>query len=292
VTVDNETARVLDLDPTTRADVAGLLDRLTSDERAAADALRGEIEGELGSFLREPGSQMPSPPTVPDSAWVAGMLAAAPAVSSWMRDRGISESVVSATLADVGRQLRLHHQHTGRTGFDVPIWMFAVLSGSLYQLGRLQFDLRRWRPGEIRPAGDTGPWVLDVHIPASGPLTPATVTESFDRAVAFFGEHFPEQRIRFAVCASWLLDPTLGEHLSQASNMVAFQRQFVPYGEPQDDELDAVYFTFGQRSLDNLDRLPRSSSLQRLVLNRLQSGERWHVVRGYRELSPRIPSAR
>jgi hypothetical protein len=33
-----------------------------------------------------------------------------------------------------------------------------------------------------------------------------------------------------------------------------------------------------------LDRLPRASSLQRLVLARIEAGGRWQSVRGYRQL--------
>jgi hypothetical protein len=151
----------------------------------------------------------------------------------------------------------------------------VVLTGSMYELGRLQFDLRRQQDD----------WVLDVHIPESGPLTPDAVKNSFDSAVTFFARHFPDKPVRAAVCESWLLDPYLAAHLSPTSNVVAFARMFTPVGEPRDDELDALYFTFGQRSLDNLNRLPRESSLQRLVLDRLAAGEQWHVVKGYRELS-------
>lgn len=289
-------ARLLDLDPWTRAGIADLLGRLTPEEAAAADVIRDQLTAELGSFLRGSAEMPDFPgPDTPNSAWVAGVLVAAPNVADWMAARDIGEPVIAATLADVGRQLRLHRAHTGRVGFDAAFWMFAVLSGSLYQLGRLQFDLRQFRPDEPTPPVDTGAWALDVHIPATGPLTPNAVAASFNEAAAFFARWFPEQPVRFAICGSWLLDPALGEHLADGSNIVRFQRMFTRYGDPRDDELDALYFTFGQRSLEGLDRLPRTSSLQRLVLDRLAAGQHWSVVRGFRRLpapiSPRKPNS-
>ncbi len=275
MTLDDEAARVLGLDADTRAGVDELMVGLTVAQQAAADAMRHEIIARLGTVSAEPLRV-----EAPTAVWVAGYVAAGPAVAEWMRRRGIPDDVVTATLSDVGRQLRLHHRHCGRTGLDAPSWPSAVLAGTFYQLGRLQFDL----------VFQQDEWVLDVHIPESGPLTPAAVSTSFDRAVTFFGEYFPDRPVTGAVCASWLLDPYLAEHLPPTSNIVAFRRLFTPIGEPRDDELDALYFTFGQRSLENLDRLPRESSLQRLVLDRLAAGGHWHVVQGYRKLSPKTPT--
>ena len=275
MTLADDDAQILDLDSRTRTEVEELLARLTVQERAAAVALAGVIVSRTGTF--PPG---PVTAQVPGSVWVAAYVTAGPAVADWMSGRGIPTPVIAATLSDIGRHLRLHRRHTGRIGLDAPDWPSVVLSGSMYELGRLQFDLKR----------EPDSWVLDVHIPDSGPLTPAAVGASFDSAVTFFARHFPDQPIRTAVCESWLLDPYLAEHLPPTSNIVSFARLFTPVGEPRHDEMDAVYFTFGQRSLDNLDRLPRDSSLQRLVLDRLAAGGQWSVVKGSRSLSPRTPT--
>ena len=281
MTLDDRLAELTDIDPDTRSAVHALLGGMTDADRSDAATIRQALLAELGSFSSTWPEEIPPGSA---AAWVSAVLGAVPAVADWMRAAGIPEPTIAATLGDVGRHLRLEHRNTGRTGFDAPVWMLAVMSGSLYQLGRLQYDLRRRHPLEsVLPAG-FGEWVLDVHIPEAGPLTPDAVAASLRRAVRFFGEHFPDRPVRAAVCASWLLDPYLGRHLDPSSNMVSFQRLFTAFGEPRDDQLDAVYFTFGQRSLDGLDRLPRRSSLQRLVLERLESGQRWQVVHGYLEL--------
>ena len=141
------------------------------------------------------------------------------------------------------------------------------------------------------PPVDTGTWVLHVHIPESGPLDPPAVAESFARAAEFFPTCFPDHPVSVAVCSSWLLDPYLAEHLP-GSNIARFARLFTPYGEPMDDENDALYFVFGRRSTERLDELPRRSSLQRLILDRIAAGGRWQRVRGYRLLAdPARPDA-
>ena len=276
------TAALVDLDPLSTIEVAGLLAGLTPEQRAIARRVRDDTVSGLGALLAGPVQDEPRSDgaQVSSASWVAGYLAAAPVVSSWMRDRAVPDDVIAATLGDLGRHLRLHRRHTGNVGLDAPQWLGAVLSGGLYQLGRLQFLLRRRRPDEDGLPVGSGPWVLDVHIPEAGPLTPDVVSDSFRRAVAFFDRHFPGQPAHLAVCSSWLLDPYLADHLPASSNIVAFQRRFTPFGAARDDELDALYFTFGARTLDALDNLPRNSALQRVVLDRIEAAGRWQVVSG------------
>ncbi|MET0967089.1 MAG: acyltransferase domain-containing protein [Nakamurella sp.] len=284
--MNDETALLAGLDPESRAGVEVLLGAMDDRDISAGQRIRNTLVSDLGNLDGQ------EPPEAGSSAWLAASIDAVPTVADWMRRRGVDELIVSATLSDVGRQLQLHHRHTGRVGFDVPGWMGAVLCGNFYQLGRLQFELRQWRGGEPRPAISAGEFVLDVHIPATGPLDPPAVLASFAQAADFFPRYFPKQLTDLAICGTWLLDPYLVEHLPATSNITAFQQQFTLYGEPRDDELDAMYFVFGRRSLDNLDDLPRRTALQRLVLTRIEAGGSWQVVHGFRALTGQNSSGR
>ena len=275
----DDTATLLDLDRWSVRHARRLLAGLSGTDRTAVDQAREEIVARVGGFA--PGTPLP---TSSDTVLLAAYLEAAPAVADWMIRRGIAPATIAATIGDLGRHLRLHRAHTGAFGFDATWWLATVLSGTLFQLGRLQFQLRRLRPDEPQPPVAPAPWFLDVHIPEAGPLAPDAVCESFDRAALFFARHFPKQPARTAICNSWLLDPFLADHLPPTSNIVTFGQSFTPYGEPVDDDLDAVYFTFGVRSLEGIHGLPRRSSLQRLVLDRIASGGRWTRARGYRPL--------
>ena len=48
---------------------------------------------------------------------------------------------------------------------------------------------------------------MDIHIPAAGPMTPASCVESIAQARQFFPTFFPDYEFRCFTCVSWLLDP-------------------------------------------------------------------------------------
>jgi hypothetical protein len=148
----------------------------------------------------------------------------------------------------------------------------------------LQFLLHQAPESNPVPGTEPGEWVIGVHIPETGPLTPDEVDASFDQAREFFPRHFPEYPVRVATLGSWLIDPYLLDHLPQDSNMVRFGRRFTPYGKPTDSQESAVYFTFRSRDLDGLHKLPRDTTLQRLVLDRIESGGTWQNAFGYLRL--------
>ncbi|WP_433017578.1 acyltransferase domain-containing protein [Kribbella sp. CA-294648] len=187
-------------------------------------------------------------------------LAVLPQVREWHAKQGIPEEISRATLAQFGSRVRQgevtrHH------------WFTRHIRGSLYRLGRLQFD--RAEP------------VLEVHIPGDGPLTPAACDESFAAAKPFFAKHFPEEHYDRATCSSWLLDPQLADYLPVDSNILRFQRRFtlLSRGEPGDDEI--VEFIFGTGAGPNL---PRQTTLQRAIADHLAAGNHWYHVLGSVEL--------
>jgi hypothetical protein len=76
------------------------------------------------------------------------------------------------------------------------------------------------------PVLDPGSPHLRVHIPGDGPLDVDCCRESFEQAVEFFPEYFPERPFQSFVCTSWLLDGQLPSLLPQSSNIVQFQREW------------------------------------------------------------------
>ncbi len=182
----------------------------------------------------------------------------------------IPAAVLEATLADIGAQLHWHRSTHGNFGLDTAWWLTLHLSGSLYRLGRLQFHLHR-EPG-------TGPWVVGIHIPGDGPLDACAVDASLPLAATFLTEHFPAHRIENAYCDSWLLDPYLADALPK-SNMAGFAARFTNV-VLRDEPGDALYFTFRLPADTDISSLPRDSSLQRVVLERIKNGGSWQVGKG------------
>ncbi|HYH13449.1 MAG TPA: hypothetical protein VD789_13910, partial [Thermomicrobiales bacterium] len=153
--------------------------------------------------------------------------------------------------------------------------------------GRLQFerstmrdriaDALRGRGEDVSPSD----LVLSMHIPDFlGPLTPEACGESIEMAKQFFAAHFPEDRYRYAVCHSWLLDPQLADYLPENSNIIQFQRRFELAEGANDADTSILHFVFGPAP-ENLDELPQRSTLERAVVTHLRNGNHWQVRSGW-----------
>lgn len=198
------------------------------------------------------------------------LIVAADDVRAFHRSRGIPSEVSMRTLSDLGHQVSIHRRTYGAFGLETYGWMTSSYSGALYWLGRLQFKPHRL--GDER--------FLATHIPESGALTPESVSDSFRQAIPFFAEHFPDYPTGRFHCGSWLLDPHLSEVLDPRSNIVHFQRRWVLDDESRVADADALYFVFRRRGEADLSTLPRDSSLQRAILDRLQAGGHWRAHNG------------
>ena len=216
--------------------------------------------------------------SVPGGMALLTLLVTAPEVAAFHAARGVPPAVSTATLADLGQQVAVHRLTYGHFGLHTQGWLSLVWSGALYRVGRLQFNLRRETiPG--RNGGRPG-WVLSTHIPRTGPLIPDLVDASFAQAGALFARCFADYPTETFHCRSWLLDPDVATGLP-GSNLAAFQRRWRLYGEPEPGEADALFFGFLRRDHADLATLPRDTGLQRLLADRLSSGQGWTVRTGW-----------
>ncbi len=274
--ISDDLAALLDLDPADRAQAEILMAAAHSPEVLAA---LGQLRRRLGTFPAHP----PEGEAAPE-VWICALLLFAPELAAWHAGRSVDPAITAATLADFGRQFRLHRITHGVFGLETWGWLTWHCGGGLYHLGRLHFLLRPLSPGEpLPPDTHPGDWVLDVHIPPTGSLRPELVDDAFSEAATFFPAHFPGQPVSRGVCYSWLLDPYLSEHLP-GSNMAQFQQSFQRYGPDEPRQKDALYFVFRTRDQDHLDHLPRDTALQRLVLDRIAAGGVWQACYGWRTL--------
>ncbi len=196
--------------------------------------------------------------------------------------RDIPPEITWTTLRDVGLQVAHHQARRGVYGFDGAFWIFNHFQGGLFQLGRLQYELGT--AAYDAPGFVTGDPILEMHIPAIGPLTPGSCDASQDEARTFFARHFPETPYRFGTCESWLLDEQLTDVLPESSNIVSFQQRFThddAYSSPGDD--DIIRFTFGWLPED-LGELPQDTTLQRGIVKKIREGHHWRIRRGWLEI--------
>lgn len=227
--------------------------------------------------------------------WVYVYLAALPHVRAYCLGRDIPENTIRHTLMDLGRKMALHRQRYGAGGFDLQGWLTLHFRGSIFDLGRLQFQRARLgtRTGEaITAAGlpyGPGDLTLSVHIPNSmGPMRPSACDGAFERARAFFAKHFPEERYCTAVCHSWLLDEQLAEYLPETSNILHFQRRFTIAYTPEPNDLSVLQFVFDRIPTADgeiaLDEFPQTTHLECAMVGHLRSGRHWHGGMGWMEL--------
>lgn len=209
-----------------------------------------------------------------------------PEIQARHAERGIDPLVSQHTLADLGRNMAVYQKRYGVVGFDEQRWLSLHFSGQLFQLGRLQFQrigVGTRTAGAAQASGSdvtAGEPALSLHIPRwLGPLSPRAIDTSIAAATSLFRDRFPDAPVRVAVCASWLLDPQLGE-LLPASNIATFARRFRTVRPPEPDDTSALRFTFENPDLP-LAALPRHTSLERAVIDVLLRGGQWHTGYGW-----------
>jgi len=190
-------------------------------------------------------------------------------------------------------------------------WLRNHFVGELYHLIRLQFQFARLWNGSvfyrhrqsgtvvaqsetdrtIAPTGriaehqvDVTPaaWeqvlapgdpVVHLHIPAGSPMDFDACGESLRAALRFFPRHFPEQPFAAFACSSWLLDPVLAELLPAGSNIVRFQREvyLLPSSSNGRSTMERVFGSVPS-SRDEVERLPRDTTLRRAIVDHLLAG--------------------
>lgn len=192
------------------------------------------------------------------------------------RAAGIPEQVYRDTMGDLALWYGECVRATGRPGLVEGEWLALSLKGKLYRLGRLQYRPRRLE-NAITAGGRTfgpGASMLEVHIPAGGPLDPPEVEASLAQAWAFFEKDAP----RFMCCHSWLLSPALKELLPGGSNILRFQALFEIYAEDFEFR-QAEERVFGEIRED-ARAYPENTGLQRALKRFLLGGGRVGMGRG------------
>jgi hypothetical protein len=256
---------------------------------AVAASLRPVI-GTTGGDVRDPDHAEPLLPDLPTESGAFGryfyvlvMLSLLPDTLAYHAARGVPPDVTWSTLSDLGVKVSLHRAEHGTGGLDKQLWLSYSFRGALYALGRLQIQLRLSSPFDAFgfPGGVGSPQIA-LHIPGTGPLTPASVDSSLALIDPFVSAHFPEYRTRLRTCTSWLLDPQLRQYLPPTSNIIRFQDRFAVVaeaGETSDDEV--LMIAFGTSSPTDIP--DGATALQVALLAHLREGGHWRTVPGWFE---------
>lgn len=221
--------------PTDRALVERLRAIVEADERPGDDRVLALIAGRTADRV------------------ASAVDALTPIARERHRRLGLTHQVSAATLADIPRKHALYGADT------VAAWLVGLLRADVVAAGRLQVERRAGEHGHA------------LHVPETGPLTPAAVDDAIARARELTGSD------RFS-CESWLLDRGLTAALP-ASNIAAFARRFeiVADGAADGSGDEAVAKFVFRRNAEAVRAsvIEPRTALERLVVRRLRSGAHW-----------------
>ncbi len=119
-----------------------------------------------------------------------------------------------------------------------------------------------------------GDFILDMHIPAGGNMTPDQCVSSMRQAREFFQTFYPEKSAVAIVCGSWMLSSLLEKIMPPTSNLVRYLRELYLF-PIQWGGANSLGFIFYQEKFDAATAL-RETSMQRAVLEYMEAGHVWH----------------
>ena len=113
--------------------------------------------------------------------------------------------------------------------------------------------------------------VIEIHIPADGPLLKSECENSIETAREFFKKYSPEFEYKFFTSNTWLLDESLKEILGVKSNILDFQSLFEICASATSNGI--IKYVFGWDTTERkLAKKPAESSFAKKVKERIIAG--------------------
>ena len=201
-------------------------------------------------------------------------------VAEKYRLMGVDEDILIDTLRDIVTWTDTWSEVKGGLYLGELGWLTNHMTCRLHKLGRLQFC--RGRCGQDIPelGVKEGEPVLEIHIPAVGPLTPDECRDSIARAKEFYARYYPDFDYKCFTCSSWLMDETLKELLPAESNIIRFQNMFTVLDGHESYSL--LKYIFGWDTCrDNLSGREPASSFAEKVKEHVMQGGKFYSAFGY-----------
>ncbi len=197
------------------------------------------------------------------------------------QEKGLPDSVFLNTMQDIATWTKTWSAVHGELWLLETQWLRLHFSMKLFGLGRLQFYMCvAW--DDLPELGlKKGEGFLDVHIPATGPLSYEECLESFQMANEFFSKYYPEFSYENFYCDSWLLDDTLKNYMKPDSNILKFQSMFTPIRKRPENEILHCIFP-RDTTEENLANAVATSSFAQKVKESVLNGGQFYAVMGKR----------
>lgn len=215
-------------------------------------------------------------------------------VERYFDEIGLDEEIAKSTFSIVAKHIAIYERKWHELGTDAGWWLLLMLRGVLIQCGSLQYHRIQLGISNLAPS----PWIgeeerkeksapfqlgseaFGLHIPQGTDLAPVAIEKSLALAEKIFDVIWPSPLERLFTLQSWLLDPQLGTFLDPSSNIMQFQGRFELLDGAPEDDADILEFVFRSPGTPRSE-LPRTTSLERGVLELLDAGGHWHATAGW-----------
>lgn len=187
------------------------------------------------------------------------------------KQKGIPESYLLDTLHDIVIWTETWSAIKGELCLFENSWLARHLDMQLIKVGRLQYCMAGSEHDVHNYPINKNDNVLEVHIPAVGPLNYDECVESLKEGKEFFARYFPEFKYSYRTCHSWLLDTTLKEHIKAGSNILKFQELFDITELEESDDIIKYVFSWDARRY-NLKQKSAEGSLAAAVKKHVAKG--------------------
>ncbi|MFA7637504.1 MAG: acyltransferase domain-containing protein [Monoglobales bacterium] len=181
--------------------------------------------------------------------------------------QGNSEELFYKTMSDIKIKLDECKQCYGIFGVSSPLaWFAGFYEPSRYWLGRLQFEVTKFKYGNYEKEGVSikkDDPVINIHIPSGEPMLMEDCFKSYDLACEHYKDMYEKQGYLVFVCNSWLLFEKHREFLSPTSNISKFMDHFDIIDTTEEDTFGNGWRVFGSGNNADPTKLPEDSSLQR-----------------------------
>ena len=156
-------------------------------------------------------------------------------------------------------------------------WGTLFINTHIYEIGRLQFEVNRY-DYSIENFDMNDEFCVDIHIPRGGKLDNSLVEESLKTAQNILPQIYKELPIKPKFFLfSWLLSKEVNELLPETSNIKLFSKRFKIVKTWAGSSLN--HFLFNKYDWD-IKNFPEGSSLQKLIKQKLLSGEKFYDAIG------------
>ena len=181
---------------------------------------------------------------------------------TFYREKGIGDDIFRDTMACFTRFIGECIVKTGKCAFDREWWIPRQLSGVLFRVGVLEYELTK---------NDNGDPMVSIHIPSGADISAENCRKSLRLAKDFLARFFPAYAAAPIRCHSWLLSNDLRERLSETSRIREFQDLFdrTPTGDRSNGFIQWLYQT---DDVKHIEPLTEKTSLQRSMKQYLLNG--------------------